>query len=155
MGATRRLIPLALVALVGAAACDDDPARPAEVEVYELVEVAGGPLPATIEEAPGFLRTWVSDVIRIYEDDRWDRVQELRFQAPGEAERELNWTSQGTVVRDGGGAVLSYECNDTALCVAPDRLRFVAGGDALIERPIAPDSVLVWRYRLASRAPPG
>jgi hypothetical protein len=117
------------------------------VEVYELVEVAGEPVPATIEEEGGASRTYVSDVIRIYDDESWDRIQELRFQLAGAAEQELTWTGEGTVVRDGDGAVLSYECNDTASCVAPDRLRFLPDGGAVIERPLAPDSALVWRYR--------
>ncbi len=139
----------ALLLVSGLVACGESTGPAGEsVEVYQLVELAGEPLPATIEEAPGSLRTWVSDVIRIYEDERWDRVQELRFQPVGGEVQELNWTSEGTVIRDGDGALLSYECNDTGSCVAPDRLRFIPGG-AVIERQLGPDSSLVWRYDLA------
>lgn len=135
-----------LALLPGLAGCGDA-AGPESVEVYALVEVAGAPLPATIEEAPGFVRTFVSDVIRIHGDGRWDRVQELRYRQPDREEREWTSRSEGTTTPFGGGVVLSYRCNDTASCVAPDRLRFVPGG-AVIERPLSPDSVLVWRYAL-------
>lgn len=136
----------ALLLIPGIVACGESTSPTGELAgVYRLVEVAGDPLPATIEEAPGFLRTWVSDVIVIYDDERWERTQELRFQPAGGEEQELNWITEGSLVREGDGAVLSYECNDTATCVAPDRLRFVPEG-ALIERRITPDSVYVWRY---------
>lgn len=139
----RRAVPLLFLGLM---ACDEA-TGPEAFEVYELVEVAGEPLPATIEWSPGFSQTYVSDVIRIFEDDRWDRVQTLRF-GQGDREEDLISASEGTLIPDGDGAVLHYECNDTGTCVAPDRLRFVEGG-AVIERPLTPDSVFVWRYRLA------
>ena len=140
----------ALALIPGLLACGESTGPTGELaEVYRLVEVAGDPLPATIEEAPGFFRTWVSDVILIYDDERWERTQELRFRPAGGDEQEQNWITEGSLVREGDGAILSFECNDTGLCVAPDRLRFVPDG-AVIEREITADSVLVWRYELSA-----
>lgn len=147
MGDTRVRWLVALSVLPALAACGDA-AGPEQVEVYELVEVAGNPLPATLEDSPGFFRTFVSDVIRIRGDGRWDRIRELRVRRPDQDEEGLTLISAGTVVPDGNAVVLSYECRDNASCVAPDRLRFVPGG-AVIEWAVTPDSVLVWRYTLA------
>ena len=131
---TFRWMPLAMVAAVSWG-CDDTTAPEVDRE-FMLGRVNGELVPVTIEEAPGRFRTYVVDIIRLYDDDTWDRYQEWTLDEPFGPDRLITWESDGTLVRDGDELILDFVCNDTptASCIAPDRLRFTPEG-AIIEQP--------------------
>lgn len=140
---------LVTAGLILAAACDDDVTGPSFTpQVIALSAVDGTPPPATVEEAPGYLRTWIADTIRIEADGRWTRRQILEFTTPTAGPTALDWASDGTVERFEGELVLSFECNDTASCVAPDRLVPQPYGYS-IEWPTG-DEILIFRYGIVS-----
>lgn len=113
-------------------------------EIIELVEIGGHPLPAAVEEAPGYVRTWLADTIHLGANGRWSRVQRHEFQTPSETVPIL-WESEGTIEEFEGEFILRFVCNDMGLCVAPDRLIPDVGGYRM-ERQVAVDSVIVFRY---------
>jgi hypothetical protein len=126
-------------------ACGDGIAEPEGGQVVALATVDGEALPVTSEPAPGFVRTWVADTIRLGANGLWSRRQILEFVNPGEAPETMDWSSDGTVERFEGEIVLAFECNDTGSCVAPDRLIPEEGGYR-IERSTQV-GVEVFRYR--------
>jgi hypothetical protein len=113
-------------------------------EVVELLEIGGEPLPVAIQEAPGYVRTWLADTIHLGENGRWSRIQRHDFQTPSET-REVVWESEGTIEEFEGEIILHFVCNDMGLCVAPDRLIPDVGGYRM-EKPVAAGSVIAFRY---------
>lgn len=130
------------------AACDEDIVGPVGGEVVALVSVDGAALPASIDEGSGTVRRILADTIHLGGNDRWSRRQVQSLDRPDEPVRELDWSSDGTVERFEGQLVLSYVCNDTASCVAPDRLTPVSGGYE-ITYPRG-EGTLVFRYEVVT-----
>ena len=126
------------------ASCDE-PTAPTVETIYDLTQVGNQAMPATIEEAPGTFRTFVSDEIWLYDNERWERVQVQQLDEPAGPDRQFFWESEGTIVVDGGELILDYECNDTASCIAPDRLR-IGPSSATIEWRASQDSVITFLY---------
>lgn len=131
------------------AVCGEGVLAPEPEMVVVLETVDGAPLPATVEEAPGHVRVFRGDTINFLTGDRWSRVQVQGLIHPGSATQEFRWESEGTLRRDGTVLVLDYECQDTASCIAPDRL--VPDGDGFrIERQVAGGQVMVFRYAVVA-----
>lgn len=131
------------------ATCGESAVAPEPEMLLMLETVGGAPLPATVEEAPGYVRVFRADTITFLSDDRWSRVQVQDFTYPGSATQEIHWESEGTVLREGSALVLHFECDDLASCVAPDRLIPDAAGFR-IERPGEGEQVLAFLYRVVS-----
>ncbi len=136
---------IAAVLLVATTACTLG-TGPEIVARWELVEVDGQPLPATLELAPGSVRSYIRDEIRIDEDGGWERTTVEEITLPGEPVRRVELDRRGTILSEGSALILDFVCNDTAVCVPPDRLR-VDGSEAFIEGPAGVESPVVFRYR--------
>ena len=139
------LLALTLLALPLVAVACDDATAPTVETVWELTQVGDQGMPATIQEAPGTFRTFVSDEIRILSDERWQRIQVQQLDEPAGPDRQFFWETDGTIVEDGDELVLDYVCNDTAACIAPDRLR-IGPSSATIEWRVSQDSVITFLY---------
>lgn len=135
-------LAVALVPMI--ATCGESVVGPEGGEIVELLEVGGQPLPAAVEEAPGFVRTYIADTIHLGANGRWRRTQRNDFTTPS-GTQEILWQSDGTIERVEGELVLDFVCNDMGLCVAPDRLIPDVGGYR-IERQVAIDSIIEFRY---------
>jgi hypothetical protein len=127
------------------AACGDGVTGPVGGEVVALTRIGDQALPVSIEEAPGYVRLYRADTIHLGDNDRWNRRTIQDFAGPGSEPTRLDHRSEGTVERFGGELILSYVCNDTADCIAPDRLIPETTGYRM-ERWVAQDSVMVLWY---------
>jgi hypothetical protein len=111
------------LALVPAmATCGDSPTGPEGGELAVLESVGGELLPASVEEAPGFERTYLADSIRLGANGQWTRIQIQRLATPQETPDPVRWESRGRIERLGDTLVLDFECDDVAVCIPPDRL---------------------------------
>lgn len=135
-----------LLFLVG---CDTGtfPGLPDVEQILVLEEVGGESLPATVEEAPGYIRVYRQDVIRLLDNDTWERTQVQDFTYPGSDTQALTLESDGHIERVGDELVLAFVCNDTASCVAPERL-VPAGDGYVIQRYPGSMAEVTLRYRV-------
>lgn len=137
----------AVVAATLTVACGDGITGPVGGEVVALTRIGEQALPVAIEEAPGYVRIYRADTIHLGDNDRWSRRVIQDFTVPGSDPRNIDQRSQGTVEYFGGEIILSFVCDDTADCIAPDRLIPETMGYRM-ERWVTQDSVLVLRYEL-------
>jgi hypothetical protein len=137
----------AVVAATVMVACGDGITGPVGGEVVALTRIGEQTLPVAIEEAPGYVRLYRADTIHLGDNDRWSRRTVQDFTRPGAELLLVDAQSEGTVEYFGGEIILSFVCDDTADCIAPDRLIPETMGYRM-ERWVTQDSVLVLRYEL-------
>lgn len=126
--------------------CGDPVTGPVGGEVIALETVDGQPLPATVDEGLGRLLVYRADTIHLGENDRWARRTVTDLTRPTMGTQTLDYRQEGTVEWFGGEIVLSYECNDTGSCIAPDRL-IPEQGSYRMEVRVGPEAVRVLRFR--------
>jgi hypothetical protein len=143
----RTFVWVVLIALAPLSiACGEGVTEPEGGQIVALTTIGGQDLPATLEPTPGYLRTWVADTIRLGANGLWSRRQIMEYGNPVEEPERVDWSSNGKLERAGSEIVLDFVCNDTASCIAPDRLIPEDGGYR-IERPIG-EGLEVFRYRI-------
>ena len=125
--------------------CEDGITGPVGGEVVALTSIGEQALPFAIEEAPGYVRLYRADTIHLGDNDRWSRRTVQDFTRPGSEPLLLDQQSEGTVEYFGEEIILSFPCDDTADCIAPDRLIPETTGYRM-ERWVTQDSVMVLRY---------
>jgi len=140
-------VTLLLAAMGGAAACGETLVEPEAGTRLVLETVQSRLLPVSVEESPGYTRVYRADTVTLLTDDTWTRVQVQDLIRPDGGTQAIRWESDGFVRKEGTQIILDFECDDLALCVAPDRL--VPDADRYrIEHPLGDTDTLVFHYRV-------
>ena len=106
--------------IVGFAACGDGVLGPLNDEILVLRTVAEDSLPAIVDDLGGPW-TIIADTIWFHSGSDWRR-RSVHRRGPTTGNDLWDAENDGSVIRRDGEIILSFDCPDTADCIAPDRL---------------------------------
>ena len=106
--------------IFGVTACGDGVIDPLNGQVFVLQTVGEDSLPAIVDDFDGPW-TIIADTIWFHSGSDWRR-RSVHRRGPTTANDLWDAENDGSVIRRDGEIILSFDCPDTADCIAPDRL---------------------------------